>query len=215
MKILILVLSHNDNGGIYSQFYKTQKETWDSIDVTGVQTFYYFGNSDQNKIIGNEIHTNTPEGLVNCGYKTIEVFKLISEMDFDFIFRTNSSSYVDKELLKTYLETKPKQNFYSGILGNHQGIPFCSGSGFILTKDLIFSLIKDENMLDYTYIDDVCFGKYFLSKGVPFVQSKRFDIVSKDHPPMEHFHYRLKTENRMDDIKNMKNLHKNKTLIKI
>jgi hypothetical protein len=213
MKILILVLSHNDNGGIYSEFYKTQKETWDSVDIDDVQTFFYFGNSEQNIIIGNEIHTNTPEGLVNCGYKTIEVFKLINEIDFDFIFRTNSSSYVDKQLLKSYLETKPKENYYSGIIGNHNGIPFCSGSGFILTKDLVKLLIDNENILDYTFIDDVCFGKFLSSKGIQLIPSKRFDIINDDYPPIDYFHYRLKTENRINDIENMKKIHKNKTLI--
>lgn len=213
MKILILVLSHNDNGGIYSEFYKTQKETWDSTDIDDVQTFFYFGNSEQNKIIGNEIHTNTPEGLVNCGYKTIEVFKLIYEMDFDFIFRTNSSSYVDKQILKSYLETKPKEKYYSGIIGNHNGIPFCSGSGFILTKDLVKMLIDNEKILDYTFIDDVCFGKFFSSKGIQLIPSKRFDIINDNRPPIDYFHYRLKTENRMNDIENMKKIHKNKTHI--
>lgn len=213
MKILILVLSHNDNGGIYSEFYKTQKETWDSVVTDDVQTFFYFGNSEQNIITGNEIHTNTPEGLVNCGYKTIEAFKLINEMDFDFIFRTNSSSYVDKQLLKSYLETKPKEKYYSGIIGNHNGILFCSGSGFILTKDLVKLLIDNENILDHTFIDDVCFGKFLSSKGIQLVSSKRFDIINDNHPPIDYFHYRLKTENRINDIENMKKIHKNKIYI--
>jgi hypothetical protein len=50
MKVLILVLSVND-GKHYSEFFETQKKTWDSIDVDDFKTFYYFGNSLENKII--------------------------------------------------------------------------------------------------------------------------------------------------------------------
>ena len=42
MKILIIVLSYNDNGGPYSKFYETQKKTWDSVIVDNVETFYLF-----------------------------------------------------------------------------------------------------------------------------------------------------------------------------
>ena len=51
MKILIIVLSHNDNGGVYSKFYEAQKNTWDSLNVDGINTYYLFGNHDKNEII--------------------------------------------------------------------------------------------------------------------------------------------------------------------
>lgn len=203
MKILILVLSYNDNG-IYSKFLKTQKETWDSEFVDGVETYYYFGNCDDNKIIGNNIHTKTPESLMFCGLKTLEAFKLILNMDFDFLFRTNSSSYVDKKLLKNVLKNKPKNNFYSGIIGNHDGIPFCSGAGYVISKDLVDLITKNEDKIDHSLIDDVSFAKFFNSNNIKQINSERFDVVDNVPIPLNYFHYRLKTENRETDINNMK-----------
>ena len=52
MNILILVLSCNDNG-IYSKFFETQKNTWDSINVEGIETFYFFGDHDKDEIVEN------------------------------------------------------------------------------------------------------------------------------------------------------------------
>ena len=54
MKILIIVLSHNDNG-TYSKFYEAQKNTWDSITVEGVETYYLFGNHNTDEIVDKNI----------------------------------------------------------------------------------------------------------------------------------------------------------------
>jgi hypothetical protein len=215
MKILIMVLSYDDSN-IYTKFYETQKKTWDSVSINNVETYYYFGNKNENRIIGKDIHTIVPESLVNCGPKTIESFKLIHNKNFDFVFRTNSSSYVDKELLKIYLENKAKSNFYSGIIGNYFGTPFCSGSGFILSKDLVNILIENEKNLDYNLIDDVCFGKFFSDLGVIPSNSQRFDIIdmTTEIEP-NFFHYRLKTHDRINDINNMEKIHNQKILKKI
>lgn len=209
MKILILVLSYNDSG-IYTEFYKTQKQTWDSLRVDGVDTYYYFGNSDEEKIDGNNIFLGVRESLMNCTHKTIDVFNLVKDFDFDFIFRTNSSSYVDKELLKKYLENKPNVNFYSGIIGNHMGIPFCSGSGYFLSKDLVTLILNNKTEINHTLIDDVAFGNFLKDKNVEFKQSERFDVINNDSIPMNYFHYRLKTSNRQNDIKNMELIFLNK-----
>lgn len=205
MKILILVLSYNDNN-IYSKFLESQKKTWDSISVDGIETYYYFGNGNDNKIINNEIYTKTPESLINCGHKTIECLKQVIPFDFDYIFRTNSSSYVDKKLLKEYLTDKPKFKFYSGIIGEQNNILFCSGSGYFLSKDLVELLISNEKDIDHNFIDDVSFGKFLSENGVDLIPSERFDVIDNNQPPMNFFHYRLKTKNRINDINNMESI---------
>ena len=78
MKILIIVLSHNDSD-IYSEFYKSQKETWDSVNVPDVETLYLFGNHSCDEIVGDKIMVDVPEVvkdnlIINCGYKTIKSF---------------------------------------------------------------------------------------------------------------------------------------------
>ncbi len=214
MKILILVLSYNDNGGTYSKFYEAQKTTWDSIKVDNVDTFYYFGNSIENKIIGNEIYTTDIENY-KCTEKMVSAFNLVKDFDFDYIVRTNSSSYLDKELFYEFLSNKPKNNFYGGIIGNHNGIPFASGALFVMSRDIFNLVIENSDMIDRSLIDDVSIG-HLLQKfnvypnGAEFT---RYDIP--DHGNLTNpnsinfFHYRLKTNHyfRDNDIQTMKDIH--------
>jgi hypothetical protein len=102
----------------------------------------------------------------------------LRDFDFDYIFRTNSSSYVDKKLLKEYLKDKPRNNFYSAIIGNHNGISFGSGCGYFLSRDLVHFLIDHKNELDLTLIDDVSVGKLLSKYNIELVNSSRFDVIN-------------------------------------
>ena len=206
MKIIILTLSVHD-GGVYSKFLEMQKNTWDSIYDEDVDTFYFFGNDTSCYIKNNEIYTDEPESYHNCTMKTIKSFELLRDFDFDYIFRTNSSSYVDKKLLKEYLKDKPRNNFYSAIIGNHDGIPFGSGCGYFLSRDLVHFLIDHKNEFDLTLIDDVSVGKLLSKYNIELVNSSRFDVINhNDSIPLDYFHYRLNTNYRDMDISNMKKI---------
>ena len=209
MKILILVLSFNDNA-IYSKFYKTQKETWDSEKIDGVETFYYFGNSNKNEIIGNDIFVDVNESIHNYGYKTINTFELINDLEFDYVFRTNSSSYVDKKMLLEYVETKPKENYYSGMIGNYDGINFASGSGYFISKDLIKLVLNQKDNWNHLLIDDVAIAKILFDNNINPYLNERFDVINEIEIPVNFFHYRLKNKNRDFDVGTMYRIKKKK-----
>lgn len=212
MKILILVLSLDDQG-FYTQLYKKQKETWDSESVEDVDTMYYFGNSQSNFIDKENIYTDVKEQLIFCGYKTLTAFNLIKDLEFDYIFRTNSSSYVDKKLLLEFIKDKPKQNFYSGAIGNYNGIPFASGSGYFLSKDLFKYILENKNEWNHQVIDDVSVGIMMLQKNVKIHIGKRFDLTDECYQNIynidpNYYHYRCKIQsNRLMDIENMGKIH--------
>jgi len=214
MKILIVTLSYFDNG-VYSKFYQTQNKTWNSLDVNDIETYFLVGNKSENKINGDILETNVSESLINCGSKTLEAFKLLKGLDFDFIFRTNSSSYVDKKLLKDYLRDKPKKNFYSGVVGNHFGISFSSGSGFIITKDLVNLVLDKEKEWEHRLIDDVALGLLLRNYNVTPTPAPRYDItILNDETPLNFYHYRLKSHDRNIDMYRMEKLHEMKLNMK-
>jgi hypothetical protein len=217
MKILILVLSLND-GSIYDEFKKTQIDTWDSISKKNVETYYYYGNNDNDIINGNIILTNVSERLFNCGHKFIKTLDLIYDINFDFIFRTNSSSYVDKNLITEFLIKKTNipldENFYCGVNGLYQNIKFASGSGFFLSKKNVKLLLDNKKNFNHNLIDDVAVGEIMQKNNIILHQSERFDIVQENinqidinNLPTKYFHYRFKTNNRHVDIKNMEKIH--------
>lgn len=211
MKILIIVLSHNDSN-IYSEFYKSQKETWDSVEVPDVKTLYLFGNHDCDEIIDDKIMVDVPEVvennlIINCGYKTIKSFLLTKDLDYDYIFRTNSSSYIDKNLLLDFVSDKPKTNYYSGLIGYHGNITFASGSGFFISRDLVDYVIQNSTEWNHNLIDDVAIASLLSSYGIKPYLNERIDILEDHNIPNHYFHYRLKTGNRRDDIRRMYLIH--------
>jgi hypothetical protein len=206
MKILVLVLSLND-GGTYTKFYDTQKKTWDSVVQPGVETYYYFGNHDCEEIKDQNIFVNVNESLMNCGYKLLKTFDLIKDLEFDFLFRTNSSSYIDKKKLYEFLSDKPKKNFYSGVIGDLYNIKYASGSGLSLSRDLFNLIMDNKKDWDHTLVDDMSIGKILSKFGIYPTECDRYNVDSQNNIPTDFFHYRLKTSEREFDIQNMMRIH--------
>ena len=73
--------------------------------------------------------------------------------------------------------------------GNYIGIPFASGCGHFLSRDLIEFVLEHRNEWDHTLIDDVSLGKLLHNKGVKIMTAKRFDITNTLHIDLSHYHY--------------------------
>jgi len=202
MKLIILVLSQNDNG-IYTDFYKSQKETWDSVEIPNISTYYYFGNHECNEICDHEILTNVSESLENCGHKLLKSLELIKDLEFDFIFRTNSSSYIDKSILYDRLVKIKDINYYSGINGYFGNIKFASGSGFVMTKKLVNLILNNKSSFRHDLIDDVAVGELLSRFKIPLYNAERFDTNENGNIPKNYYHYRIKTLNRENDVNTM------------
>ena len=214
MKILILVLSFDD-GGIYSEFTKCQKNTWVAVSVDGIETLYYFGNSNVVEKRGEDLHLFTEEGLYNIGKKTLKCFEYIKNLNFDYVYRVNSISYVDKTKLKLFLEDKPRNNFYCGLIGQFQDYHYASGSGYVLSKNLLHTVLDSSSDWGHTLIDDVALGKLLTSKNVTITPALRADVVTNHFLdlllkpiPLTYHHYRFKSKNKKLDIKQMKRTYK-------
>lgn len=213
MKVLILVLSFDD-GGIYTEFAKCQKNTWDSVSVDDVETLYYYGNSKVLEKRGEDLHLLTKEVYYNIGRKTLECFEFIKSFNFDYIYRVNSISYVDKTKLKLFLEDKPRNDFYCGFIGQFLDYHYASGSGYVLSKNLLHTVLDSSSDWDHTLIDDVALGKLLTSKNVTITPALRADVVTNHFLdlllkpiPLTYHHYRFKSKNKKLDIKQMKRTH--------
>jgi len=211
MKILVLVLSFHDNG-LYSYLYKTQKETWDSINNKDVDVFYYFGSSDKNYIKDKEIYVTTKDHnytFNHLGRKFLEALSLVANYEFDYIFKTNSSSYIDKQKLLEFIEDKPKNNLYCGIMSNFNNINYISGAGTYLSKDLVHYILNNQHQWNHNLIEDVAIGEILSKNNIILSPGKRFDLTEATYTPFQeidssHYHYRCKmASNRSLDILNM------------
>lgn len=212
MKIIILVLTYLD-GDIYTKFYEQQNKTWNSLDVPGVETFFNINGGNNKEISGHFIINNLPESAYNEGYKIINCFEKTLDFDYDYIFHTNSSSYIDKELLYEWLKDKPKENFYSGVIGRFRDYDFASGCGFTLSKDVVVKILENQNSWEHGESDDASLGRLLCDLGYEIYPAPRFDVAHDSLIPDDYFHYRCKTSDRNFDVSIMEaifNLKKNK-----
>jgi len=115
--------------------------------------------------------------------KTIKAFDIIHnklKLEYDFIFRTNISTFIHFENTFSYLKNfvtpeKAKKEMYyigplvklqwldkqSGIVDNtYWNTFFCSGTCIILSFALIENIVINRDKIHYNIIDDVSIGHY-------------------------------------------------------
>lgn len=213
MKVIILVLTAES--GDFPLIESASKETWASVPNDNIEIFYYYGNKSHDKIAGNSIFSTSPEGYQNIGKKTITAFELLKERDFDYLFRTNTSSYIVKDNILRFVEDKPRNNFYCGIIGRGK-INFCSGSGYFLSKDVLLKVVENKHLWNHDLIDDVAIGELIEKKlGIQISDgARRLDIHDMGRPYTfedlkSHYHIRCAWHHdRNVDVYHMNNIHK-------
>lgn len=176
MNILHLVLGCKNQ--YYEKIEETARNTWMKMCPENIKTIFMYGNSSEIYWDNNDsFYVNRPEGHEYniCLYKTLMAFKVFIESDFDYIYRTNNTGYFDLKMTSSFLEDKPRDNFYCGNsqlfqksentpYAPNRGINYASGASFFLSRDIVEKIIDDEEII-YSYgfpgwCDDVSIGKY-------------------------------------------------------
>ena len=97
--------------------------------------------------------------------KTLAAIKhCLNQYEFNYLLRTNLSSFYSINNLLLSLNDLPKANCYAGYKGIFQNeenlISFCSGSGFLLSRDVCEYLYANSSLFDVGNLnDDVWVGK--------------------------------------------------------
>ena len=80
----------------------------------------------------------------------IKVFKEINALfSYDYILHTTSSSFwVLSKLKKELMYNTPNDKVYKGRSFYHTPVPFVSGSGIVMSKDIVYILIKSHEYLE-------------------------------------------------------------------
>lgn len=204
MRVLILVLSGGSKD--FDMLCQGQKDTWDSVEVEGVDTIFYHS-SDRTYLDGKDLYVKCPpeQNLSHYRLKLALDYIFDSNCAYDFIFRTNASSYVDKARLLEHAKHQSKTKCYNGKLGGG----FASGCGFLMSTDLINIL---RTMDDYPSDSEDCLiGVYLERAGIKPTDAIRWDFhpYSDQHNIPKIYHYRCKSDDldRTKDIKAFHHIH--------
>lgn len=122
--------------------------------------------------------------------------------EFDYLLRTNLSSFYVFPRLLEFVRSLPKTKCYAGCRGV-QGVPFASGSGFLLSRDLVRILLSNKQYLydNYRCFDDVAVGQLMHDLQINVIDAPREDILNGQQSQGQAlrmddgFHFRVKNDN--------------------
>lgn len=105
---------------------------------------------------------NSSLGWESILTNTLTGFKwsLRNDSSFDFLIRTNVSSYWNIQNTLSLLNTLPKRKLYAGHSLQTLGTKFIAGDGIILSRDLIELICSRVSEIDSGAIDDVAIGRF-------------------------------------------------------
>lgn len=182
-KILILSMSCND------EFFVNQvnkiKETWGKDIIDGVYSnidFMSYDGWEKNHSYDKEklvLHLRCEDDLDNTYKKTYYALNVIQKsFDYDYVFRTNTSTYVNVPLLNEFVQSLDNDEIlwtselYS-LVESNTPYPlnlYGRGNGLLLSRKLIDIILKDGISLLYEeHVDDVMIGNvlnsYWIKNG--------------------------------------------------
>lgn len=192
MKILILVMSHDTN----DETFKTFKSIWDkkiqifenrkiSVNVK----FLYCSETLKIKdyiVENNNIITNCKEDYWSSLLKkVIYGFEFFEASNFDFVFKTNLSTIINIEKFLKYCEKKLQNRdyVYDGKFASYEDYLFCSGAGMLLNKNSVNLILKNKNLINEKWTDDIFIGYVLnkLNKIEPTYNGlNRYDIIKEN-----------------------------------
>lgn len=169
MRILILVQSIDLVAKPeYAALRKAQMETWDSIPHPNVDVIYYFPGPVEDKLEGNILRIVCNTHWTHMFFNLAKAMRhmLKHDQSWDYIFKTDNSTYVDKAKLYEFLLTKPREKYYGGSLFAfrdpeiHKQL-FYWGDGYALSRDMVAYLVDRFNKAPFRgkQEDDVVVGQ--------------------------------------------------------
>ena len=202
-KVLILVLASDSS--VYNKFQKCWQRYMNSNpDIT---CYFYKAKPDLTSEFvfdgSDTLFVKCKESWDTCWEKTLMAFRYFLPIvdTYDFIYRTNLSSFIHFERYLQFCSQLPSKGVYSGFIGKHGGVSYASGSGFTLSPDMVKKVVEGAANQKKLIQDDVTIGAILngslnAAKRINGVDLSRLDT------DLEIFHVRLKTDNNRDlDIK--------------
>lgn len=204
MKLLILILSSKTYPS--SRNKKAIKKTWIRNNPKNSTVLFYESGQIQTKI-EDTLYVEVDSTTKNLGYKfLLGIEWCLKNIDFDYIFHTNTSSYVNIPVLEEFITNNysDEEFLYSGIpmvrdyKNSNDFINFMSGAGIIMNKKTLELILSKKDNWDHNEWNDVALGKLLDRNNVQFSIGKRQDIKNNFYDntlDFNNYHYRLRIDN--------------------
>lgn len=164
-KIFILTMSCNDP--FFENQIKIIQETWASKLPENITWIYYTGDNNKIEIDGNHLKLTSEDDLENSFKKTWQAMLALNNNDFDYLVRTNTSTYINIPLLNEFINAISTDDvtYAADIYSlSEAGAPtpldlFPRGNCMILPKKHVDIICKDGYRYAYLEkVDDMMIG---------------------------------------------------------
>lgn len=188
MKVVILALAGGERAHLRDE--EAQRNTW-ARNSHQIEIIWVHGSEEKNvRYLDRRLLVPIPENYSNLLKKTIEATRWIEDnLEYDFLIRSNVSSYFDIELLLNQMYKAPSREFVGGAFQYYKSAKkevlekFINGAGIYMSRDVVKYLneIKPESFQGIP--DDVAISRYL---------GQKYDLqsVSICNLCMTHFFYR-------------------------
>lgn len=169
-RVLIFVLSTDKPP--YGRLAETSRETWDAVDVDGVETVFYFARSDKPST-DKVLYTASDDDFYGMGRKTLCAFEwALANRSFDYIFRANASLFINKPGLLNYVQEQPATGLALGVVadcGQYEGerFSFLWGPSYLLSRDVVEKVVANQAFWDHRLMDDNAISRLLTSLNIP------------------------------------------------
>lgn len=160
-KILIVTMSCNDK--FFASQIEDIKKTWASDLPSNVEWLYYTGDEfSKTYLDGDHLVVSSEDDLVNTFKKTVYALSYcIDNFDFDYIVRTNTSTYINVKFLSYFIEKLSNEGcvYGSELYSLTEGYAprpldiYARGNCMILDKLAVVNLIN--NALPFVFLEKV------------------------------------------------------------
>lgn len=174
-RILFLVQSCNKERYINEE--QIIRDTWGKRLRKNCDLYFYRGGG-KDTIIGDILSLECGDELNDTFLKTLRALSIFKNIGkYDFIVRTNTSNWVNVDLLLNTIDRMDKNDRVfvgTGAVCNavSKGVPFLRGNLLIFTKQVLLDLMLGFKTRVFTGLDDVCIGftlfYYYKTIGVDY-----------------------------------------------
>lgn len=215
-KVLVLIIA-SDGTEAYLELQKVWRSYMHS-DPEHFEVYFIRGNpklATPYEIRCDDLFVKSEEsyvpGIVNKTILSMEAM-LPRLKEFDYVLRTNLSSFYVFPRLLNFLRHLPRHSCYCGVqlylpddwCPKFGLIDFVSGAGIILSSDLAKMLVREKKEIfkfNKDLPDDILIGLFFQNRFIFSLPAPRTDFISfdqwiaeKDHIPESAFHFRAKSK---------------------
>lgn len=176
MKILVLILTHNDQ--LYNFFDKIKERYLYSKNID----FKFIYNGLDNNVHdpkNNRLNYYTGEGPIPAMLKKFINYIETSE-GYDFIVRMNSSTFINIDKVVEQIKDL-SGDVYMGFFEKDWN--FCSGALTVFSKSVIQKIVENKHNLDYNIEDDLSIGRLLQRLGVKKTYLDRYNISERKSLP--------------------------------